>query len=49
MIGRIILIKEMPAAFIAVSSNFSPRLPNVISEASKTASGNAVGTMVNAA
>ena len=36
-------------AFMAVSSNFSPRFPNTISEASSTASGSAMGTMVSAA
>ncbi len=40
---------DMPEAFMAVSSNFSPRFPNTISEASSTASGSAMGTMVSAA
>ena len=35
---------EMPADFIAVSSNFSPKLPNVIKEANKIDNGNANGT-----
>ncbi len=49
MRGRMILNRDTPDAFMAVSSNFSPRLPNVISEASSTASGSAVGTNVSAA
>ena len=36
--------REMPAAFMAVSSKFSPILPKVISDASKIASGKANGT-----
>ncbi len=47
--GRIMRNSDMPAAFIAVSSSFSPRLPKVISEASSTASGSAIGTIVSAA
>ncbi len=34
----------MPAAFIAVSSKFSPKLPKVISDANKMAKGSAMGT-----
>jgi hypothetical protein len=34
----------MPAAFIAVSSKFSPKFPKVISEANKIAKGKAIGT-----
>ena len=49
MSGRMILNSDMPEAFMAVSSNFSPRLPKVMSDASSTASGRAVGTMVSAA
>jgi len=44
--GRIILQREMPADFIATSSYLSPKLPRVIMEASKTASGRAIGTRV---
>ena len=44
MRGRMILISDIPAAFIAVSSKFSPRLPKVINEASKMAKGKAIGT-----
>ncbi len=47
--GRIDLISDMPEAFMAVSSNRSPRFPNVISDASSMASGNAIGTIVRAA
>ena len=43
MSGRITLVSGMPAAFMAVSSNRSPKLPNVMSEASSTASGAEVG------
>jgi hypothetical protein len=42
--GRMILNRLTPAAFIAVSSNFSPRLPKVINEANNIANGNANGT-----
>ena len=42
-------ISDMPEAFMAVSSKFSPRLPNIISEARSMASGSAIGTMVRAA
>ena len=42
--GRIILKREIPAAFMAVSSKFSPRLPKVINEASSMARGNAIDT-----
>ena len=44
--GRIILHKEMPAAFIATSSYLSPKLPNVIIEARSIAKGSAIGTRV---
>ena len=40
---------DTPAAFMAVSSNRSPRLPNVISDASNIASGKAIGIIVSAA
>ena len=44
MSGRIIRNSDIPAAFMAVSSKFSPRLPNVISEANSMANGKAIGT-----
>ena len=47
--GRMMRNSEIPAAFMAVSSSFSPRLPKTISDASNTASGSAVGTIVKAA
>jgi hypothetical protein len=40
---------DMPAAFIAVSSKFSPKLPKVMSEANKIANGNAMGMSVKVA
>ena len=49
MSGRITFISEIPDAFMAVSSNRSPRLPNVIRDASRMASGSAIGTIVRAA
>ena len=49
MRGRMMRNSEMPAAFMAVSSKFSPRLPKVISEANRMASGSPSGTMVNEA
>ena len=42
--GLMIRIREMPAAFMAVSSKFSPKLPKVINDASNMANGNAMGT-----
>ena len=39
-------ISEMPAALMAVSSLLSPRLPKVMSEESRMASGNACGTSI---
>ena len=47
--GFMAFISEMPDALMAVSSNRSPRLPNVISDASSMASGSAIGTIVRAA
>ena len=44
-----ILYSEMPAAFIDNSSSRSPKFPNVIREASKTASGKDMGTNERAA
>ena len=41
--GRMILNNETPAAFMAVNSKFSPRLPKVIKEANNIAKGNAMG------
>ncbi len=49
MSGAIVRSSDMPEAFMAVSSNCSPRLPKVISEASSMASGSAIGIMVSAA
>ena len=46
--GRIILSKEIPAAFMASSSKRSPKLPKVISAANKIANGNDAGTNVRA-
>ena len=42
--GRITRTRGTPAAFIERSSRFSPMLPKVMREASKTASGSEVGT-----
>ena len=39
-------IREMPAALMAVSSELSPRLPKVISEERRMASGKACGTSI---
>ena len=44
--GVIILNKGMPAAFMASSSSFSPKLPNVISDARSIARGSAWDTRV---
>ena len=44
--GRIILYKDIPEDFKAVSSWFSPSLPNAIKDASKIANGKANGTNV---
>ena len=41
--GRNIRKREIPEAFIAVSSNFSARLPNEMSELSSIARGSASG------
>ena len=49
MSGAITRMSEMPDAFMAVSSNFSPKLPKVIRLASSMASGSAIGTMLTAA
>ena len=40
-------ISDIPAAFIAVSSLLSPRFPNVMSDDSRMASGNALGTSIS--
>ena len=40
--GVIVLINGIPAAFIARSSNFSPKFPNVINAASNIANGKAL-------
>ena len=42
--GRMIRKRLIPAAFMAVSSNFSPRLPKLINDANNMANGNANGT-----
>ena len=47
--GLIMRKRDIPAAFIAVSSNFSPRLPKVMRLARSTARGKAIGTIVSAA
>ena len=47
--GLITRKSEMPPALSAVSSRLSPRLPKVISEASRTARGRAIGTIESAA
>ena len=39
-------INEIPAALIAVSSELSPRFPNVISDDNRIARGNACGTSI---
>ncbi len=41
--GRIKRKSEIPAALMATSSKVSPRLPKVMSDESKTESGNASG------
>ena len=45
MSGRMILNKEIPALFIAVSSLFSDKAPNVMMLDIRMASGNAIFTM----
>lgn len=47
--GFITFSSETPDAFMAVSSKLSPRLPKVMSDASRMESGRAIGTMVRAA
>ena len=47
--GLITFRSDTPEALIAVSSDFSPRLPKVIRLASRMESGRAIGTMVTAA
>ncbi len=47
--GRMILNREMPAAFIARSSSRSPKLPNVINEARRIDRGKAIGVKDKAA
>ena len=42
--GRMMRNKLIPAAFIAVSSVFSPKLPKLINDANNIAKGNAKGT-----
>ena len=48
MSERIDCSSEMPAALMAVSSDDSPRLPYVMSEDSRMASGKAWGTSISA-
>ena len=48
-VGVLIGGNQLPDAFIAVSSNFSPKLPKVINDASNIANGNAIGTIDTAA
>ncbi|KAF5064063.1 hypothetical protein DSECCO2_288320 [anaerobic digester metagenome] len=43
MSGTIALMREIPADFMASSSRFSPRFPNIISEASNMDKGSAKG------
>ena len=45
--GIMILCKDSPALFIAVSSKCSPRFPKVMREDNKIASGKAVGIVVS--
>ena len=47
--GIIMRRTEIPPAFIATSSYFSPKLPIVIMDANKVAMGRAIGTKVMAA
>ena len=44
--GRKVCISEMPAALMAVSSELSPRLPKVISDDRRMASGKACGISI---
>ena len=44
--GRMMRKSEIPAAFMAVSSKRSPKLPKLMSEESKIAKGSARGTTV---
>ena len=48
MSGRMTFVSGMPAAFMAISSKRSPKLPNVIREASNTARGAEVGQRASA-
>ena len=47
MSDRNACINEMPAALMAVSSELSPRFPNVMSEARSMANGKACGTSMS--
>ena len=49
MRGIMTRTRLIPEAFMAVSSNFSPKLPKVMSDASSIASGSDMGTMLTAA
>ena len=42
--GRIIFIRLIPADFIAVSSEFSAKFPNVMMDERRIAKGKAMGT-----
>ena len=44
--GNMMRRTEMPPAFMATSSYFSPKLPMVIMEAKRTEMGSAMGTKV---
>jgi hypothetical protein len=44
--GLNVLVRDMPALFMADNSKFSPRLPNVIKEEIKTPSGSAFGRIL---
>ena len=45
--GRKVCIREIPAALMAVSSELSPRLPKVINDDSRIASGKACGISIS--
>ena len=45
--GRNVCISEIPAALMAVSSELSPRFPNVISDDRRIANGKACGISIN--
>ena len=45
-IGFNVLVRDIPALFMADNSEFSPRLPNVIKEEINTPKGRAFGRML---